>query len=130
MSRANFSPVVNKKAELYLWDQDDGNFLKQADIHASISKEPKPPSSALDYVIRAVTGEGQQLISQKLTAISNVRLSTKLTGLAWKHKSSGGIISSWCFKFKNLEDCKDFQNVWETCLHKTLNYAGSAKAKV
>lgn len=127
MSKTNHPAVIHKNAELYLWDQDDGHFLKQADVHASISK---PPSSAFDYVITAMTLEGQQLFAHKLTSDLNARWSTKLTSLTWNHTSTSGVLSSWCFKFENLEDFKEFQEVWGSCLYETLNHASWAKAKV
>ncbi|EJD00993.1 VID27-domain-containing protein [Fomitiporia mediterranea MF3/22] len=120
------SNVITKECELYLWDQEDGHFIKQADIHGSIAKSP---SSAFEYLITAVTLEGQQLFAHKLTSDLNARWSAKLASLTWNHTSSGGVLSSWCFKFEGMDDFREFQEAWGSCLYEVLNHISWAKAK-
>lgn len=116
--------IITKKAELYLWDQEDGHFLKQDDINASITR---PIESKFDFFITATTLDGQQLLSHRLTSDLNSRWSNKLTSFTWNHVSTKGILSSWCFKFENFEDYKEFQEAHGGCLYETLN---QARAKV
>ncbi|KAI5124906.1 hypothetical protein M0805_007334 [Coniferiporia weirii] len=118
--------VLLKKAEMYLWDQDDGHFLKQADIYAGIAK---PSSSTFNYVITAMTLGGQQLLAHKMSSDLNARWSTKLASLTWNNTSESGIISSWCFKFETLEDFKEFQEMYGSCIYETLNSVSWQKAK-
>ncbi|THH08652.1 hypothetical protein EW145_g2564 [Phellinidium pouzarii] len=118
--------VILKKAELYLWDQDDGHFLKQADIYAGIAK---PPSSDFDYIITAMTLEGEQLLAHRLSSELNARWSTKLASLTWNHTSERGLISSWCFKLETFEDFKEFQEIYSSCIYETLNNISWQKAK-
>ena len=126
-TKADLPAVVKKPAELYLWDQDDGHFLKQADIHGSIVKESE---SSFDYLVVAATLEGQQLFAHKLTSDLNARWSTKLASCTWNHTSAGGTLSSWCFKLETLDDFREFQEAWGSCLYESLNQASWAKAKV
>lgn len=119
--------VILKKAELYLWDQEDGHFLKQADIYGGIAK---PSPDAFSYVITAMTHEGQQLLAHAISSDLNARWSTKLASLTWNHMSNSGVISSWCFKFENLEDFKEFQELYGSCIYETLNHISWEKAKV
>ncbi|KAL5508413.1 VID27 [Sanghuangporus vaninii] len=125
-TKATLPPVISKPAELYLWDQDDGHFLKQADIHGSIVKESV---SSFDYLVTAMTLEGQQLFAHKLTSDLNARWSSKLASCTWNHTSAGGVLSSWCFKFEALDDFREFQEAWGSCLYESLNQASWAKAK-
>lgn len=119
--------MILKKAELYLWDQDDGHFLKQADIYGGIAK---PSPTAFNYVITAMTHEGQQLLAHAITSDLNARWSTKLASLTWNHMSENGAISSWCFKFENLDDFKEFQEIYGSCMYESLNQISWGKTKV
>ena len=119
--------IITKRAELYLWDQEDGHFLKQDDIDASITR---PTEASYDFYITAVTLEGQQLLSHKLTSDLNSRWSNKLSSFTWNHMSSKGVQSSWCFKFENFEDYKEFQEAHGGCLYESLNRASWEKARV
>ncbi|KAH8113276.1 VID27-domain-containing protein [Phellopilus nigrolimitatus] len=118
--------LILKKAELYLWDQNDGHFLKQDDIYAGIAK---PPSSNFDFVITATTSQGQQLLAHELTSDLNARWSQKLASLTWNHTNDQGLISSWCFKFETLEDFKEFQELYGSCMYESLNHSSWQKAK-
>ena len=118
--------LITKKAELYLWDRDDGHFLKQADIYGSIAQ----PVAGYTFLITAMTSDGQQLLAHKLSSGLNARWSTKLASLTWNNTSAEGTISSWCFKFENSEDFKEFQEVYGSCMYEVLNQVSWEKAKV
>ena len=127
-SQASAPPsLIERPAELYLWDKDDGHFLKQEDVIASIVKRP---SGTFDYWISARTQDGQQLLAHKLHSDLNVRWSSKLASLTWNHTSSDGLISSWCFKFSNDEDYKAFQSAYAQFAYESLNSVSWTKAKV
>ena len=112
--------IITKKAELYLWDQGDGHFLKQDDIHGSITR---PNEVLYEFYITATTLGGQQLLSHKLSSDLNSRWSNKLASFTWNHLSSKGVQSSWCFKFETFEDYKEFQEAHGGCLYESLNQA-------
>lgn len=124
--KSPFPSLITKKAELYLWDRDDGHFLKQADIYASVAKH----NAGYTFLITAMTSEGQQLLAHKLSSDLNARWSTKLASLTWNYTSVDGTISSWCFKFENTEDFKEFQEVYGGCMYEALNQSSWEKAKV
>jgi hypothetical protein len=119
--------LIERPAELYLWDKDDGHFLKQHDIIASIVKRP---SGEYDYWLSARTSDGQQLLAHKLRTDLNVRWSSKLASLTWNHVGSDGLISSWCFKFFNEEDYKAFQAAYAQSSYESLNSISWTKTKV
>lgn len=125
--KQTFDHLITKKAELYLWDQDDGHFLKQADIYGSISQASK---SGYNYLISAMTFEGQQLLAHKLTTDLNARWSQSLASLTWNYAGDSGIISSWCFKFDSFEDFTEFQQVYGSCMYEALNQTSWEKVKV
>jgi len=116
--------VVSKTAELYLWDQEDGHFLKQADVLGSINSR----SSGYDHWITAST-DSQQLLSHKIGSDLNARWSTKLTSVTWNHTTSLGHLSSWCMKFEGPEDFKEFQDAYSACLYEAINAVSWQKAK-
>ncbi len=111
--------VISKTAELYLWDREDCQFLKQADVLSTVNSR----SSGHDYWITATTDVGQQLISHKISSELNVRWSTKLFSATWDHTSRAGHLSSWCLKFEGPQSCKEFQEAYSACL---LRAAGAA----
>lgn len=128
LAQATASPaLIDRSAELFLWDKDDGHFLKQDDIIASIVKRP---SGTFDYWLSARTLEGQQLLAHKLRTDLNVRWSVKLASLTWNHVGSDGLISSWCFKFLNLEDYEAFRSAYAQFSYESLNSISWEKTKV
>ena len=119
--------LIERPAELFLWDKDDGHFLKQHDIIASIVKRP---SGTYDYWLSASTPDGQQLLAHKVHTDLNVRWSSKLASLTWNHVGSDGLISSWCFKFFEEEDYKAFQAAYAQFSYEALNSMSWEKTKV
>lgn len=111
--------VTSTTAELYLWEQDDGHFLKQADIVGSIG----PRSSC--YYITATTDKGQQLISHKISSELNARWSAKLSSATWNHTTRLGYSSSWCMKFRSIEDFKEFRKAYSACLNEAIDAANA-----
>lgn len=101
--------VISKDVELYLWDQDDGHFLKQADVMGSIGTRP----SFDDYCIIAVTMKGQQLLSHRICSELNARWSTNLNSVTWNYTSRLGHLSSWCMRFKSHEDFKQLREIYQ-----------------
>ncbi|TDL29588.1 VID27-domain-containing protein [Rickenella mellea] len=119
--------VISAHAELYLWDQDDGHFLKQADVDAKIVE--KQSSNFEYYITASVAGTRQQLLAHKLRSELNARWSTKLGSLTWNHTSEKGLISSWCFKFEDQEGFQAFQEAFGKCLYQHLNAMSWEKTK-
>lgn len=122
-----FLTVLSISAELYLWDQEDGHFLRQDEVSAMITQSK---DARFDYRLRAMTSKGQQLLSHPLTSELNGRWSTKLWSFTWNHQSSTGVLSSWCFKFEGGEDFESFQQSFARCLYEQLNEVSWQKAKV
>ncbi len=118
--------VISKTAELYLWDQGDGHFLKQADVLGSINSR----SSRYDYWMTATTDVGQQLLSHKITSEFNARWSAQLSSVTWNHTSRLGRLRSWCLKFQGLKDYKEFREAYLACLYEATNAVSWQKAKV
>ncbi len=124
--KSTIPTVISKTAELYLWDQDSGHFLKQADVLGSIS----PRSLSYDFWMTATTDVGQQLLSHKITSELNARWSTKLSTVTWNHTSRLGHLSSWCLKFEGPKDCRGFWEAYSACLYEATNAASWQKVKV
>lgn len=118
--------IVSCAAKLYLWDEDDSHFLKQADIISSI----KANSSYHVCYIIATTNKGQQLLSHKIRAELNARWSTKLYSITWNYTSRTGHLSSWCIKFEDAAGFEEFRVAYSTCLCQSINAESHAKMKV
>ncbi len=115
LSQSKMLVVISKFAQLYLWDQDDRHFSKQADVLSSVHS-----SFSGHYCwITATTDLGQQLLSHKISSELNVRWSTKLSSATWDYTSRAGYLSSWCLKFEGPQSYKEFREAYLACLHQT-----------
>ncbi|KLO08280.1 VID27-domain-containing protein [Schizopora paradoxa] len=123
--KPTYPAKISQSAELYLWEDEEGHFLKQADVIGSINSRTAP----YDYWITATSEEGQQFLSHKITSELNARWSAKLSSVTWNYTSSQGHLSSWCLKFDGPEQYKEFQDMYSLCLYEHGNTASWEKAK-
>jgi len=118
--------LVAEEAELYLWNKDEGFFVKQTDVVARIIQNPG--SGPFDFWLNAANEEGQILI-HKITSDMNQRWSSKVLSLTWNHTSDTGLQSSWCFRFSTEEAFQNFLQFFTRTLWESLNQYSWEKAK-
>ncbi|EMD40749.1 hypothetical protein CERSUDRAFT_111329 [Gelatoporia subvermispora B] len=118
--------IIEEPAELHFWDRDQGFFVMQAEVIASIGKNPA--GGEYDYWLMAVADAGQQL-AHRITSDMNERWAIKTQSMTWNYISDRGQQSSWCLRFTTEEGYQRFHNMFTQVLWESTNEYPWAKAK-
>lgn len=119
--------LVSVPAELYLFNREQGFFVKQGDIAALIMQPPS--ASTYEYWLVAYL-DGETLFAHRISSDMNQRWSSKVTSFTWNHESESGLQKSWCLRFGSEVDMAAFQATFTKAMWETLNNYPWEKAKV
>ncbi|OCH94125.1 VID27 cytoplasmic protein [Obba rivulosa] len=118
--------IIEESAELHLWDRDQGFFVHQADVTASIGKNPA--GGEYDYWLMATADAGQHL-GHRITSDMNERWNIKFQSMTWNYISDKGQQSSWCLRFSTPEGYHRFHQMFTRVLWESANEYSWEKAK-
>jgi hypothetical protein len=119
--------VAAEPAELWLWELDNEQYIKYADVTARIVEQPGVPFA---YYIIASTEDGDVLM-HTVTSEMSERYSQKIMSFTWNNRSEReDSSSSWCFRFAGGEESfVNFMNAFTMAKWETVNKAPWGKIK-
>lgn len=116
-----------EQAELYLWDKDASNFIKQGDVVARVARNLS--GGQYDFWLIASTDEGQ-VLAHRISSEMNQRMAPSVFSFTWNNVSDSGQANSWCLRFESEEAFEEFRRAFSRALWEGLNHLPWEKAKV
>ncbi|EIN10470.1 VID27 cytoplasmic protein [Punctularia strigosozonata HHB-11173 SS5] len=118
--------LVDESAELWLWEPDNEQYSKYADVTVRIVSKPEAPFA---YYLVATSADGDVLMHAITTDMSE-RYSAKMLSFTWCHLSErGGASSSWCLRFEGEGSFENFMDAFTKAKWETLNQVPWGKIK-
>ncbi|KAG6811313.1 hypothetical protein H0H92_008025 [Tricholoma furcatifolium] len=117
--------LIAYEAELYLWNPEHEDFIKQGNVVARIVR---PKAVSFQYWLTAENDSGP-LLAHQISQDMNQRFSHNMHSLTWNYQDDNGSQSSWLFRFNNEESMADFLQKFTQCLWETLHQLPWSKLK-
>jgi hypothetical protein len=118
--------IVDEKAELFLWDRDEGFFVREAAVSAKIVQRKGVNFS---FFLTATSEDGQ-VLAHRITSQMMQRWSPATWSLTWNNVNESGNQSSWCLRFESHESFEDFRAEFTKRAWEGLNQTSWDKVKV
>ncbi|KAI0254692.1 VID27 cytoplasmic protein [Lactifluus subvellereus] len=117
--------IIDEKAELFLWDRDEGFFVREAAVSAKIVQRK---GANFSFFLTATSQEGQ-VLAHRITSQMMQRWSPATWSLTWNNVNEGGNQSSWCLRFESHESFEDFRAEFTKRAWEGLNLTSWDKVK-
>ncbi|KAI0307163.1 VID27 cytoplasmic protein [Multifurca ochricompacta] len=117
--------IMDEKAELFLWDRDEGYFVREAEVSARIGQRS---GAKFSFFLTATSQEGQ-ILAHLITSQMMQRWSPATWSLTWNNVNERGEQSSWCLRFESHESFEDFRAEFTRCAWESLNQTSWDKVK-
>ena len=118
--------IIDEQAELFLWDRDEGYFVREASVSANIVQRT---GAKFLFFLTATSQEGQ-VLAHRITSQMMQRWSPATWSLTWNNVNESGNQSSWCLRFESQGSFEDFRAEFTKCAWENLNEMSWDKVKV
>ena len=118
--------IIDEKAELFLWDRDEGYFVREASVSAKIVQRR---GAKFLFFLTATSQEGQ-VLAHRITSQMMQRWSPATWSLTWNNVNESGNQSSWCLRFESQDSFEDFRAEFTKRAWENLNEMSWDKVKV
>jgi hypothetical protein len=118
--------VIDEKAELFLWDRDEGYFVLEAAVFAKIVRRK---DAKFSFFLTATSQVGQ-VLAHRVSSQMMQRWSPQTWSLTWNNVNEDGNQSSWCLRFESQQAYEDFQVEFTKRAWESLNQTSWDKVKV
>lgn len=118
--------IIDEKAELFLWDRDEGYFVLEAAVFAKIVQRK---DAKFSFFLTATSQVGQ-VLAHRVSSQMMQRWSPQTWSLTWNNVNENGNQSSWCLRFESQQAYEDFQIEFTKCAWESLNQSSWNKVKV
>ncbi|KAF7352740.1 hypothetical protein MVEN_01240200 [Mycena venus] len=116
--------VIEKKADLFFWDGEEGEFVEHGPVTARILK-----GEGFETWLTA-SSDDEQLLAHKINPNMNQRWTSKMRSLTWNHLSDDQVVTSWVLRFGGeVEDYEAFLQTFTQALWETLYQTAWGKIK-
>ena len=118
--------IIEGKAELFLWDRDEGYFVREASV---VAKVVRRKDAKFSFFLTA-SSQGGQVLAHRVSSQMMQRWSPTTWSLTWNNVNDNGNQSSWCLRFESQESYEDFQTEFTKSAWESLNQSPWEKVKV
>jgi hypothetical protein len=118
--------IIDEKAELFLWDRDEGYFVREASVSTKIVQR----KGAKFLFFLTATSQEEQVLAHRITSQMMQRWSPATWSLTWNNVNESGNQSSWCLRFESQESFEDFRAEFTKRAWENLNETSWDKVKV
>ena len=118
--------IIEENAELFLWDRDEGYFVREAAVVAKIVRRKDAKFSAF----LTATSQVGQVLAHRVSSQMMQRWSPTTWSLTWNNVNESGNQSSWCLRFESQESFENFQVEFTKRAWESLNQTSWDKVKV
>ena len=118
--------IIEEKAELFLWERNEGYFVLEAAVSARIVQRK---GSNYSFFLTSTSQEGQ-VLAHRISSQMMQRWSPTTWSLTWNNVNENGNQSSWCLRFQSQEAFEGFRAEFTKCAWESLNQASWDKVKV
>lgn len=118
--------IIEENAELFLWDRDEGYFVREAAVVAKIVRRKDAKFS----VFLTATSQVGQVLAHRVSSQMMQRWSPTTWSLTWNNVNESGNQSSWCLRFESQESFENFQVEFTKRAWESLNQTSWDKVKV
>jgi hypothetical protein len=118
--------VIDEKAELFLWDRNEGYFVREAAVFAKIVRRK---DAKFSFFLTATSQVGQ-VLAHRVSSQMMQRWSPQTWSLTWNTVNESGNQSSWCLRFESQQAYEGFQVEFTRCAWESLNQTSWDKVKV
>jgi hypothetical protein len=118
--------IIDERAELFLWDRDEGYFVREASVSAKIVQRK---GAKFLFFLTAASQDGQ-VLAHRITSQMMQRWSPATWSLTWNNVNESGNQSSWCLRFESQEAFEDFRAEFTKRAWENLNETSWDKVKV
>jgi hypothetical protein len=118
--------ITEEKAELFLWERDEGYFVREATVSARIVWR----KGANFAFFLTATSQAGQVLAHRISSQMMQRWSAATWSLTWNNINESGNQSSWCLRFESQEAFEDFRAEFTKRAWETLNQISWDKVKV
>ncbi|KAH9006819.1 VID27 cytoplasmic protein [Lactarius hatsudake] len=117
--------IIDERAELFLWDRDEGYFVREASVSAKIVQRT---GAKFLFFLTAASQDGQ-VLAHRITSQMMQRWSPATWSLTWNNVNENGNQSSWCLRFESQESFEDFRAEFTKRAWENLNETSWDKVK-
>ncbi|KAI9508944.1 VID27 cytoplasmic protein-domain-containing protein [Russula earlei] len=117
--------IIKEEAELFLWDRDEGYFVREAAVSARIVQRK---GAIFSFFLTATSQEGQ-VLAHRVSSQMMQRWSPATWSLTWNNINESGSQTSWCLRFESQESFQDFQAEFTKRAWESLNQTSWDKVK-
>jgi VID27 PH-like domain len=118
--------IIDQRAELFLWNRDDGFFVREAAVSAKIVQRK---DASFSFFLTA-TGQEGQLLAHRISSQMMQRWSPATWSITWNNVNENGNQSSWCLRFESHESFELFRAEFTRRAWESLNQTSWDKVKV
>ncbi|KIJ56867.1 hypothetical protein M422DRAFT_57472 [Sphaerobolus stellatus SS14] len=112
--------VITEPAVLYLWNNEEGTYHREAEVVATLVKIDQ-----FDYWLCAPEAALYHQIGPQL----NSRFSEIVTAITWNALTPKGVVQSYCLKFRDKDAFEHFKETFAMCQYEMLNRVSWQKIK-
>ncbi|KAH9077179.1 VID27 cytoplasmic protein [Lactarius deliciosus] len=124
-SDSSLEVIIDERAELFLWDRDEGYFVREASVSAKIVQRT---GAKFLFFLTAASQDGQ-VLAHRITSQMMQRWSPATWSLTWNNVNENGNQSSWCLRFESQESFEDFRAEFTKRAWENLNETSWDKVK-
>jgi VID27 PH-like domain len=118
--------IIEEKAELFLWERDEGYFVREAAVSTRIVRRK---GANFTFFLTA-TGQEGQVLAHRVSSQMMQRWSAATWSLTWNNLNESGNQTSWCLRFESQEAFEDFRAEFTKRAWESLNQTSWDKVKV
>jgi len=118
--------IIEKNAELFLWDRSGGYFVLEAAVSARVVQRK---GANYSFFLTATSQEGQ-VLAHRISSQMMQRWSPTTWSLTWNNVNENGNQSSWCLRFESQEAFEGFRTEFTKRAWESLNQTSWDKVKV
>ncbi|KAF8505772.1 VID27 cytoplasmic protein [Russula emetica] len=117
--------IIEEKAELFLWERNEGYFVLEAAVSAKIVQRK---GANYSFFLTATSQEGQ-VLAHRISSQMMQRWSPTTWSLTWNNVNENGNQSSWCLRFESQEAFEGFRAEFTKRTWESLNQTSWDKVK-
>jgi hypothetical protein len=118
--------IIEEKAELFLWERNEGYFVLEAAVSTRIVQRK---GANYSFFLTAMSQEGQ-VLAHRISSQMMQRWSPTTWSLTWNNVNENGNQSSWCLRFESQEAFEGFRAEFTKRAWESLNQTSWDKVKV